>query len=67
MPTSGVAVLHEVRFLTQRCSGLHSYVRGWVGAQGGQRLPIRTLGVSVRIVDVDVNAPSVVLAIDQMS
>lgn len=66
MPTEGVVVLHEVSFINQRCSGLHSYVRGWVGAQSGQRLPIPTLGVSVRVVDVDSNAPSVTVAIDRL-
>jgi hypothetical protein len=66
MPTEGVMVLHEVSFITQRCSGLHSYVRGWVGAQSGQRLPIPVLGVAVRVVDVDVRGPSVVVAIDRL-
>lgn len=66
MPAEGVVVLHEVSFITQRCSGLHSHVRGWVGAQGGQRLPIPALGVAVRVVDVDVRGPSVVVAIDQL-
>ncbi len=42
-----------------------AYVRAWVGAQGGQRLPVPALGVAVEVVDVDVGGPSVVVAIDR--
>jgi hypothetical protein len=66
LPADGVMVLHEVSFITERCSGLHSYVRGWVGAQGGQRLAIPALQVAVRVVDVNVQGPSVVVAIDPL-
>jgi hypothetical protein len=66
MPKEGVVVLHEVSFISQRCNGLHSYVRAWVGAQGGNLLPIPALGVAVRVVDVDPRSPSVVVAIDQL-
>lgn len=66
LPTEGGIVLHEVSFITDRCSGLHSFVRGWTGAQSGQRLPISALGVAVRVVDVDFRGPSVVVAIDRI-
>jgi hypothetical protein len=66
LPSEGVVVLHEVSFITQRCSGLHSYVRGWVGALGGQRLSIPALQVGVRVVDVNVAGPSVVVVLDQL-
>jgi hypothetical protein len=66
MPRAGVVVLHEVSFITQRCSGLHSYVRSWVGAETGETLSIPTMDVAVRVVDVDVSVPSVVLAIDEL-
>jgi hypothetical protein len=70
MPAEGVVVLHEMKFVSytnpRSYTGLHSYVRGWVGAQGGQRLPIPALGVAVRVVDVDVRGPSVAVAIDRL-
>jgi hypothetical protein len=66
MPTEGVMVLHQVDFLSNRSTGLHSYVLAWVGAQSGQRLKIPALGVTVRVVEVDVRAPSVVVTIDQL-
>jgi hypothetical protein len=67
MPVEGVVVLHEVSFITQRCSGLHSYVRGWVGAQSGQSLWIPALGVAVSVKAVDGSGPSVAVAIEAMT
>lgn len=66
MPNEGVVVLHEVSFLAERCTGLHSYVRGWTGAQSGQQLQVPALGVAVRVVAVDAAVPSVVVAIDRL-
>jgi hypothetical protein len=64
LPPEGVVVLHQVDYLAQRCTGLHSYVRGWVGAQNGQSLPVPALKVAVRIVEVRPGDPSVTIALD---
>ena len=64
LPIEGVVVLHEVSFITSRCSGLHSFVRGWVGAQINNQLPIPAYGVAVRVVDVHPSDPALVVTID---
>jgi hypothetical protein len=68
LPTEGVVVLRKVEYLDEssigRCTGLHSYVLNWVGARRDALCPIPALKVAVRVVNVDMNAPSVVLAIE---
>jgi hypothetical protein len=68
LPTEGVVVLRKVEYLDHsasgRCTGLHSYVLNWVGARRDALCPIPALKVAVRVVNVDMNDPSVVLAIE---
>lgn len=65
-PADGVLVLHEVAFLSARCTGLHSFVRDWTGAIPGNRLAVPSLQVAVRIVAVDRPDRSVIVAIDAL-
>lgn len=66
LPGDGVVILHEVSYLVQRCSSLHSYVRGWTGAQIGNRLPVPAFGINVYVVGVNAAGLTVALNLEAM-